>query len=90
MKCRNCGRLIEEGSRFCTYCDCDNYPEMNKVKTKTTHHVVHTNNAYRPILKNDRPTKTQPKKNKKKSGMSSIIVIIIIVYILIMMIVNGR
>lgn len=34
MKCRACGRPIDNNSRFCTYCDCDNYPEMNNVKTK--------------------------------------------------------
>lgn len=34
MRCRACGRVIDDNSRFCFYCDCDNYPEMNHVKTK--------------------------------------------------------
>lgn len=34
MKCRACGRIMDDNSRFCFNCDCDNYPEMNHVKTK--------------------------------------------------------
>lgn len=87
MRCRNCGQLIENGSRFCTYCDCDNYPEMNRVKTKNTHSVAHLNNTYKAVPKNNMQPKTK-QNSKKKSGCVPIVVIIIIIYILLMMVIN--
>lgn len=85
MRCRNCGQILENGSRFCTYCDCDNYPEMNRVKTKSgTHHEVSARTTYKPIQNNLRqPKNTQSNKAKKKnSGLSILIIFFIIAYIL--------
>lgn len=87
MKCRNCGQLLEKGSRFCTYCDCDNYPDMSRVKTKPTH-ITHTNNLYK--TEEIKPQKqVNTKKNKKSGGTGAFIIFLIIVYILIMLAANG-
>lgn len=86
MKCRNCGQLLENGSRFCTYCDCDNYPDMNRVKTKPTH-ITHTNNTYQ-TGKMEPQRQTNTRKNKKSGGVSVFVVFLIIVYILLMLVSN--
>lgn len=56
MKCRACGRTIDDNSRFCTYCDCDNYPEMNHVKTKGSDN----GNAYTMNRTSSAPKYTRP------------------------------
>lgn len=92
MRCRNCGQALENGSRFCTYCDCDNYPEMNRVKTKNTHYAtsnrtVQSAGKYRPMQNNNSQSKKvqQNKSKKTNSGIKALIILFIIAYLLIMM-----
>ncbi len=67
MRCKACGKIIDDTSRFCTYCDHDNYPELNQVKTKGTmsdafeSKQVRMNTAASPQNQN-------AKKNPEKAG----------------------
>ena len=55
MKCSHCGKPIDPNSRFCTWCDHDNYAYMNQVRTKDRH--GHVQNYTSPTAKTQPPCK---------------------------------
>ena len=81
MRCQKCGKQLDSRARFCTSCDYDNYPEMNRVKTKSN--VVKTQNTTVSTSNNvntaSSSTKNQP---QKKPKVGFIIFIIVLIYIL--------
>lgn len=91
MRCKACGRIIDDSSRFCTFCDHDNYPEMNKVKTK----------GAKPDALKDQPSthytstpsKTTGNKQKtadsKSAGCGFAIVIIAVILIILIRILSN-
>lgn len=94
MKCRACGRPIDNNSRFCTYCDCDNYPEMNNVKTKDSPNAYSSQNtasktyqsAYSKTHSNA-PVNNQSFQKKNTSGpfgcvITAITIVLIIFFLL--------
>ena len=102
MKCRACGREIDDNSRFCTFCDCDNFPQMNQVKTKNKHHrnpannssTVGKYNAPKPgsgySNKYNKPQNSNTQKKSSSGGAGCIIAIIIIaiIYFIFMFLAN--
>ena len=93
MRCKACGRVIDNNMRFCTYCDHDNYPGMNKVKLKgdknenvNNSKVYRPNNSYNNRLNTQQNAKNggnSKNTNAKNSGCIVVAVIIFIVFTVI-------
>ena len=96
MRCKNCGNIIDDNARFCTKCDTDNYPEMNKIRTKTDNIQTLGYATSQSTVKTVRDAATSAnatqqkqttQQKKKGTNLSTIIVIIIIMWILFQIIV---
>ncbi len=90
MKCSHCGKPIDDHTRFCPWCDHDNYPQMNRVQTKTTasaakRHSQKTagNNIPRPNVPN------QPAQNKTNQNAAGCVVLIIVAVVLLMVFIGS-
>ena len=85
MRCQKCGKQLDSRARFCTNCDHDNYPEMNRVVTKgNAVHSQSTTVRATSSVSNNSQTASTVKKNQqqKKPKVGLIIFIIVIIYIL--------
>ncbi len=90
MNCSKCGKPLDNRSRFCTHCDHDNYPEMNRTQLRQPrqHHAnQHTTGS--TCVSKTVNSKSCAKPAQKKSSTSAIVVIIIILYILFNIILGG-
>lgn len=96
MKCKSCGHVIDSNMRFCTYCDHDNYPEMNTVHLKgdktankypnaknTVYSKSYTSNSHstnQKVLNNN--TNTNSNNKKANNQNTGCLVIAVIIFIL--------
>lgn len=89
MRCKKCGRVMDEKSRFCTYCDNDNYPQMNKVNTKTTISSPSSGASVRQsgasvYTNNNKAAASSGAKKKKSSSWVVVAIIGYIIYLILM------
>ena len=85
MRCQKCGKQLDSRARFCTNCDYDNYPEMNRVVTKgNAVHSQSTTVRTTSSVSNTTQTASSANKNQqqKKPKVGFVIFIIVIIYIL--------
>ncbi len=93
MRCKACGRVIDPNSRFCSYCDNDNYPEMNQVRIKGNRPASGGNAAsprtqYKQSTATPRPANALKPANanaQQQNGKGCVTVIIVIFFILFLL-----
>lgn len=82
MRCQRCGKQLDARARFCTNCDYDNYPEMNRVKTKNN--VANTQSAtYRQTSAVNTANTSTQKSQQKKPKTGALFFIIVVIYLLL-------
>lgn len=92
MKCSHCGKPIDDHTRFCPWCDHDNYPQMNRVQTKTT-----TSAQKRPSQKTAGKTyniphpnvPNQSTQNKANQNTAGCVVLIIVAVVLLIVFIGS-